>query len=598
MRGAFAPGLIAISLLGWLLFLFWPVLAADPPRLAFSNPDGYAAVWGLAGLIPGHAWGPMSAWIEPGHLAPAVPAGFLSLLTLSPLASLLGAAHAWNLAVVLWLCAGGLAMAWLCREHCGSWGAGALASFVLLAQPNLLQLVRDGAVEHLGFWAPLTGLACVLRAIRLHDGRCMLAGALLLSMLPVEHPYGIAYLPVLGPALLALPLWKALRDPHRGPRPLAGLLARGLLAALPLLAIQALFFSRLDLANLAGRAADVAVRNSLDPIAGLDFLRRGAWLLENPQSTAALPHLPTLGLACLLALPGLSASLPALLGGLLALLLAFGPGDSLATFLSAWGGPELGRAGAVVALLNGALGRVFPFSFVRFPRRWALLGVAWILLAACEGLARALSRLGDSRRARLGVLLGGILLGLGSAQALTSGTDARAGLPSMPAPEVEACAWIAHAEGSGAVLLLPTREMRPGGTRSFADLDPALGAFSRLWVQVLHDRPQRYDSPLLQTVPVPARELDPLNRWLELADQVSVMSAGTRSTSEEECRRLGATNEVLVGRMLLRAEGYRWILVERASYPDVARACLEALLGPVSGVQAFEDGSGLLVYEL
>ncbi|MFH1465779.1 MAG: hypothetical protein ABIO70_15440 [Pseudomonadota bacterium] len=602
LRRAAAPLSVFLALLLAEIALFWPILARGHDLLLASNPDGISASWVLATFASGRTLGPWTWHIDPPGGALFVPNGIFSAMAFSPVAAALGPMLGYTAFVMVLLAAGGTALAWAGREGTGSWAPGLLAALVLLGQPVLLQTVRDGEIEHLTGWVLLAALAALVRALRTGLARWAVVGALLVAAMPIEHTYGVAYALLLLPAGLLPPAVAAWR--RHGPARLAKIALLALAAAAPLAGLIALLFATSNLGDISGRATDVAAFNSIDLAAWARFRQGGGWAFQNPPSCAPFLDGVTIAAVVGLALLGLPRSAPLLAAGLVFLALSFGCREQNIAYLTEHGGWAGHAVGVAAHWLGAQLGLTFPFSFVRFPRRWALIGGATLLLAAGYGLAALARWLGRALRGHLppppATLLAAALLGALAAWGLARTYHTSEGLPGTALPQPAACAWLRAQPGPGAVILLPSRSLRVrDGGQSFADLSPALGAFSSMWLQTLHGRPQPTETGTIPTIRPRARPQDAATAWISTADGIAGKHLDGKPLNRYDTDMWRAPGAAAAARQALHAQGFRWIVIDARAYDGDAADALGLLLGEVAAsARAFEDGAGVVVYDL
>lgn len=575
-------GLVLLSV--WLL---WPGIAVEEARLIGANPDAVASAWTLALLASGETWGPWTSHVQPPGGMIAVPAGTITgALVMAPV-WLVGPLRGYCIAAALVLAISGMAVAWLVREASGRWSVGALAAAALMGQPAVLQLWSDAALEHMAFWHLPAGLAALLRALDRDEARWAATAGILLSLIPVDGPYEASYALVLLPLLAGPALVGAWR--RQGPRRTLILLGWATVAAIPVLLASVALFAAADARQLPQLAADMPPHNGMSPTAWVEFARSGGWDagLPPPEGAVIPPLFVVAALA--LALAGWPRSLPWLGASLVALCLSLGAWPHVADQLAAVLGGAGRALGGAIAAVNGGLQEVFPFRFVRFPRRWTVIAAIALVGAASLGVQR-LSRSAFVVRLT-GRLPRSLIHGISPVVAclvlvaMVQSHGFRRSLPTLDLPVLESCAWIADQPGEGAVVMLPSSTQVVGGEQaSFAGLDSRLAHMDGFWLQLLHGRAQYFSPSTIPTL-IPLRPLPgAAGEWTRAAEDVALGRAAMAPARGPEH---------------LKELGYRWLLVDRGAYGDAGIRELEAMLGDAAvSRREYDDGTGVLVYEL
>lgn len=568
------------------VWVFWPAIAGEEARLVGANPDAVVSAWTLDLLASGETWGPWTSRIQPPGGMIAVPAGTVTgALVMAPV-WFAGPLRGYCIAAALVLALSGMAVAWLVREASGRWSVGAVAAAALVGQPAVLQLWSDGALEHMAFWHLPAGLAALLRALERNDARWAAAAGALLSLIPIDGPYEASYALVLLPLLAGPALVGAWR--REGTRRLLVIVGWAALAAAPVLVASVVLVAAADARQLPQLAADMPPHNGMSPTAWVEFTRSGGWGagLPPPEGAVVSPLFAVAALA--LALVGWRRSLPWLGVSLVALALSLGAWPHVADQLAAILG-GVGRVlGGAVAAVNGGVQEVFPFRFVRFPRRWTVLAAVALVGAASFGVRR-LARTGFAARLKgrlprpliraLPAVVGCLVL-----VAMVHAHGFRRGLPTLALPGLESCAWIADQPGEGAVVVLPSSTHVDGERQaSFAGLDSRLAHVDGFWLQLLHGRSQYFSPSTIPTL-IPLRPLPgAAGEWTRAAEDVALgREARAPARGPEHLAELG----------------YRWLLVDREVYGEAGIRELEAMLGDAAvSRREFDDGTGVLVYE-
>lgn len=599
--GSLLPVMLAfLTLAGWSIWLHWPVISGTGKAILGENPDAILSVWSLELVRPGHMLGPWTWYLNPPKGAIALPGGLFTDGLLSPLTVIFGPVRGFDIAIALALVLGGLACGWLVRELTGSWALGALAAGVVVGEPAILQLVRDATMEHLAFWPLPAGLAALFRAFREGESRYAALGGFFFSILPIESGYGPAYAALVVPLVLVPALWTAWRDPRVGSSRLKRLVGVAFLAGAPVLLGSILLFRMADLGTLRGLAGEAAGRNALDLWAWYDFRHTGGWLAPGPHPTGAVFGPFVFPVMLILSAIGGRRALPWLVVALLSFVLALGDSASNLQYLEAHLGAPGVRLGGWIVAFNHSLLEVFPFSYVRFPRRWLIVTTIAGTCGASLGLLRFQ---GLARRLTLPPVLAvanGALLGVLIATSIQRVAGYRVGLPSLTLPEVQACHWIAGQPGRGGVLLLPTfRQPANEGNGVFARLGTELTGLDWPWLQLQHGRPQNFMAENVPTfIPIGGPSEDG-QLWLDAANSIAFQRFAGNPVLNSELGRWSQGEIPERGVRALREGGYRWIMADLAAYPDEWFDALKLLLGEKgSSVRIFPDGAGIAVFDL
>ncbi len=560
----------ALAALGLGVALTWPV-ALDPAGALVGHPgdDVWNHVWGYQYVADALARGELPlrtellSWPNGGALWFIDTA---QAAILAPVTWTLGAAVAYNLAMILGLAGSALAAGLLARQVTGSAGAALLAGVVYGASPHLLGQAWNGISETVAAWGLPLALLATLALLERPGPRAAVGLGLAGAAAALVSWYGGLFA-ALGAG--ALVLTRGLRDPRGLGRLLPWLaLAGGVALALCAPALLA-FRATLEAGDaLVTRDPDF-VRASLmhhNLTDALAYVRPGKTpspdlhaLFGEDLIIVVYVGLVALGAAAVgvaRARRGEAAPWLTLLG--LSFVLSLGP------YLYVGGGwPTVD-------------GRKIPLPFLPLFDALPLLGRVShpFRFATCVSLAvGVLGALGVARATRPS-LHAPIALALGAAFLLEVRLGSPAGLP-VPSSRAELpaiCRTLAEDPEPGAVLDLPL---------SLPNLERAV----YLWHQTCHGRPV----PWGLNEPMPALLLD--NR---LTAALLRLETGAARALPERLPEL----ELALGARLLARQGLRYVVVHGALYPEQEREQVEALLSAVLGPPLEQPDPGLTVYRL
>jgi hypothetical protein len=367
------------------------------------------------------------------------------------------------------------------------------------------------------------------------------------------------------------------------------------------------------------------------------------WKFDTDVSTPRDPSLaPTLiprGVLVpfiFLAMLGAPRAIPWLIAGVLMTCLSLDLNTANPGQLQEWMGEKGTVIGEQILALNAWMGDFPGINKIRFPQRWLLPGVMCILVSGSYGLARLFKWLRDpptrrleSRFPRLGLLRGKvpslipkcvILIGaawlaigyhdagIAASRVRNPSTTGGAGFPSQEIPEIEFAQWVRDQPGEGAFVLLPEARPAPktgqGPMRAelpvFANIDKSvddkLSGSDKVFLQVMMNRPSLHYPGLktLQTMSVPDDKYRIMRNWDDMTHPV--LTGNSIPSSVYDPRHTADRQRIITE---LRKAGLRFVIVDRAVYNDEALELLTNQLEQHTlSVQEFEDGDGVIVFEL